>query len=27
MAASKEKGAGEMYEILLPYHLGFWWRR
>jgi hypothetical protein len=27
MAASKEKGVGEMYEVLLPYHLGFRWRR
>jgi hypothetical protein len=27
MAASKEKCVGEMYEVLLPYHLGFRWRR
>jgi hypothetical protein len=27
MAASKGNGDGEMYEVLLPYYLGFRWRR
>jgi len=27
MAASKRVCNGEMYEILLPYYLGFRWRR
>ncbi|MFA5103146.1 MAG: hypothetical protein WC525_08325 [Candidatus Thermoplasmatota archaeon] len=27
MAASKRICNGEMYEIMLPYHLGFRWRR
>jgi len=27
MAASKRTDVGEMYEVLLPYHLGFRWRR
>jgi len=27
MAASKRVYNGEMYEILLPYYLGFRWRR